>query len=560
MTGRKKGVVLLLAGLLAALMGVMKHEETVMAAGGTVILSEKQMNTEAGQIKGYEYDAKAAGYDSNRTDIMSPDFYIFAGGYTQEEAEALVTELDMMNTVQKWAGYVMVVNPVNGDTYGEQDAGAFLELVNSRGPAKNVKVIGIEDGAAFVNNEISQKCYFISGMMIYGGEMRSGLEDAVPVPVYIDHGSEQTAAFYSRANEGEPLAPVVTGEERNLKEAFSRAWDTVLKKYYRIYDVETEFYSSNIMENTTPYELNEIVDFEELGIQYQTFRDSPVTGLTGKYTWYEYIPASVFHASNGTVPLVVSCHGNGNDPRIQGDTSGWPELAVKEGFMVISPEWQEADVNFTGCDGLGERGVMALIEDLKRNYPQIDASRIYVTGLSAGGAFSFKLGIKHSDVFAAAAPVAGVNIFADEIAEALNQYQGDGTPLIYLCGDRDFFQMIPVDGSSPYRIPGTWASDKNVHIFSALQAYQQVLGLEVTAQPDMQKNPYYGIALDHQRYVTLGTKQMYTGTLSDEEGVIMELGAILEQPHWNYKPQAEYIWSFMKNFKRDLDTRKIVRD
>ena len=71
-------------------------------------------------------------------------------------------------------------------------------------------------------------------------------------------------------------------------------------------------------------------------------------------------------------------------------------------------------------------------------------------------------------------------------------------PLLYICGDQYFCQMIPVDGSSQY---GTqylygdqvWDEDENTHIFSSLQAYQKINGLEVT-EMDMSKNEYYGIS------------------------------------------------------------------
>ncbi len=521
------------------------------------IMKETILDTSEGKLQYYFYSAKENGYDSNRTDIMSPAFYIFAGTKTEEEANELVNELGMTETIQKWAGSICVVNPLEG-SYGVKDQTAFLELVNSYGPAKNVKAVGIEEGATFVNNYISQECYFISGMMIYGGDMEESLDYMVPVPVYLSNGSQTAIDYYTKANQGEKLAIVETGTEKNLTEAFGNAWENILGKTYRIYNWTTEFYSSNIMDHTTPYELNEIVDFDALGIQYITCKDEKVTGMDGAYSWFEYVPESVLTMDEKTVPLVVSCHGNQNDPHIQGDTTGWPEMAAKEQFIVVSPEWQPKDINFTSCDGLGEDGVVALVGDLMKKYPQIDPSRVYISGLSAGGAFSFMMGIKHSDLFAAAAPVSGVNAYAGEIEEALKTYTGHGTPLLYMCGDYDFFQMIPVDGSSPNGMPGVWKDDPNVRIFSALQAYQKTLGLEVSAEPDMNANPYFGIALDNQQDVTLGEKQMYTGTLSNEDGVVMELGAIKDLPHWNYKPEAEYIWNFFSNYARDMETGEMV--
>ncbi len=482
------------AGVTAAETTVEEREETTATEGAEESVSREtvefmkaaQMETKEGNLEYFSYNAKEDGFDSNRVDIMSPAFYIFAGNMDEKGANELVSDLGMAERVQKWAGTIFVVNPLNGSEYGEKDLEAFLELVNSQGAAKNVKVVGIEDGGTFVNNYVSQKCYFVSGMFVYGGEMEEGLDYFVPVPVYLS-GDDQTAAdYYTKANEGVNLAVVETGTEDDLGTAFDNAWNKVLSKNYRIYDWTTEFYSSNIMDHNTPYEFNEIPDFDALGIRYITCKDEKVSGMDGAYSWFEYVP----------------------------------ETAAREGFIVVSPEWQPSDINFTGCDGLGEEGVTALIGDLMEKYPQIDPSRVYISGLSAGGAFSFMMGIRHSDVFAAAAPVSGVNSFAAEIKDALENYTGHGTPLLYMCGDYDFFQMIPVDGSSPNGMPGLWESDENVRIFSALQAYQKTLGLTVSEEPDM--------------------------------------AAILDQPHWNYKGEADYIWNFFSRYSRDVESGEIV--
>ncbi|CZQ85419.1 esterase phb depolymerase [Trichococcus palustris] len=57
---------------------------------------------------------------------------------------------------------------------------------------------------------------------------------------------------------------------------------------------------------------------------------------------------------------------------------------------------------------------MNLIEDLKEKYPQIDPSKIYITGLSAGGSKATLLGIKHPHVFAAVAAVSSPGVALDD--------------------------------------------------------------------------------------------------------------------------------------------------
>ena len=58
--------------------------------------------------------------------------------------------------------------------------------------------------------------------------------------------------------------------------------------------------------------------------------------------------------------------------------------------------------------------------------------------------------------------------------------------------------------------------------------------------------------------VTLGDKEMYTGTLSNDKGVMIELAAVKDLAHWNYAPEAEYVYDFFKNYSRDLETGELI--
>lgn len=581
---------ILLATITSTTMGLISCGNSVTNTSGNNIESSEQAqvlndgsklklakNEDGTDTNYYYYNAYEDGFTPTRADVVIPTYYIFAGSKTQEEANKIVEELNMINNLEQWGAQVYVVNPLNEEGYGNDDKEAFIDLVGIG--VKNVKVIGIDEGSTFVNNYISQSCYFVAGMMLYGGEINENLEKNDVVPAYLSNSNENVQAFYKHINEATEeensdkytiyrnkdnslQAVAVSSKEEDLSEAFNNAWESIFSQNYRQHNDISEFYNLSARDVTDSYDLIEIPIFEDLDISYNQMIDESVTGMSGKYTWFEYVPNSINESENESVPLIVNLHGNQNDPRLQGDSTGWPELAAKENFIMVAPEWQDKEVNFFGCDGLGEEGVMNLIKDLKVKYPQIDPSRIYLTGLSIGGAESFLLGAKYSDVFAAVGIVAGVNVFAEEVTEISENYTGGEVPLLYICGDHDFFQMIPVDGSSQY---GTqylygdqvWDEDENTHIFSSLQAYQKINGLEVT-EMDMSKNEYYGIGLDNQQWTKLGDKDMYTGTLSNENGVVMELAAVKDLAHWNYKPEAEYIWNFFKNYERNIENGELI--
>ncbi|WP_207743038.1 alpha/beta hydrolase family esterase [Clostridium saudiense] len=581
---------ILLATITSTTMGLISCGNSVTNTSGNNIESSEQAqvlndgsklklakNEDGTDTNYYYYNAYEDGFTPTRADVVIPTYYIFAGSKTEEEANKIVEELNMINNLEQWGAQVYVVNPLNEEGYGNDDKEAFIDLVGIG--VKNVKVIGIDEGSTFVNNYISQSCYFVAGMMLYGGEINENLEKNDVVPAYLSNSNENVQAFYKHINEATEeensdkytiyrnkdnslQAVAVSSKEEDLSEAFNNAWESIFSQNYRQHNDISEFYNLSARDVTDSYDLIEIPIFEDLDISYNQMIDESVTGMSGKYTWFEYVPNSINESENESVPLIVNLHGNQNDPRLQGDSTGWPELAAKENFIMVAPEWQDKEVNFFGCDGLGEEGVMNLIKDLKVKYPQIDPSRIYLTGLSIGGAESFLLGAKYSDVFAAVGIVSGVNVFAEEVTEISENYNGGEVPLLYICGDHDFFQMIPVDGSSQY---GTqylygdqvWDEDENTHIFSSLQAYQKINGLEVT-EMDMSKNEYYGIGLDNQQWTKLGDKDMYTGTLSNENGVVMELAAVKDLAHWNYKPEAEYIWNFFKNYERNIENGELI--
>lgn len=101
------------------------------------------------------YKASTAGFKSIYSDLLSPTYYIFAGAKTDQQANELIDELGMMANIEQWASDVNVISPINGTDYTQADLDAFI---NSVGIAKNVKVIGIDSGATFVNNFVSQNC------------------------------------------------------------------------------------------------------------------------------------------------------------------------------------------------------------------------------------------------------------------------------------------------------------------------------------------------------------------------------------------------------------------
>ena len=59
------------------------------------------------------------------------------------------------------------------------------------------------------------------------------------------------------------------------------------------------------------------------------------------------------------------------------------------------------------------------------------------------------------------------------------------------------------------------------------------------------------IKFDETNYIMLGEKRAQENVLNGTDGApIMKLIAIYDQAHWNWKPEASYLWEFFKNFSR----------
>lgn len=260
----------------------------------------------------YEYDSEADGYTSKRSNILTPIYYIFAGKQDLTSADKLIEEIGLLDNVHEWAGKVYIINPISTQ-YNNDDVTAFKKLAGTG--VSNIKVIGIDEGATFVNNYISQNCYFIAGMMVYGGTMNSDLTYNVPIPAYLSSTATSAVSYYKQANQTDqsqsfnnytiyqnstnPLQIVVNSKtDETLKNAFDNAWETVFSKNYRQHNETTEFYNmpvtdTNLANAEQPYKLIETPIFDRLGIIHNQEINQTVSNMPGKYTWFEYLPNQV---------------------------------------------------------------------------------------------------------------------------------------------------------------------------------------------------------------------------------------------------------------------------
>lgn len=194
------------------------------------------------------------------------------------------------------------------------------------------------------------------------------------------------------------------------------------------------------------------------------------TNGAGTRTYKLYVPARASGAGAEPRALVVMLHGCTQSPDDFAAGTRMNALADEHGFLVVYPA-QSADANASRCwnwfrgtdqvrDG-GEPSLLAGIVHAVVAAHDLDARRIFVAGMSAGGAMAVVLGATYPDLFAAVGVHSGLPYgAAHDMASAMGAMQGasagrglpgaagiggarapkagSGVPTIVFHGDRDY--------------------------------------------------------------------------------------------------------------------------
>jgi poly(hydroxyalkanoate) depolymerase family esterase len=192
--------------------------------------------------------------------------------------------------------------------------------------------------------------------------------------------------------------------------------------------------------------------------------------------------------------LVVVLHGCGQTASAYDLGAGWSTLARHYGFALLMPEQQRAN-NSNACfnwfnpddtvrDSGEARSIRQMIARMIADH-EIDARRISITGLSAGGAMTSVMLATYPEIFAAGAVIAGLPFgVASNLRQALNgMFHSSERPA------RELGDLVRQASShrGPWPKMSVWhgSADRTVNPGNADEIVKQWLDLHGLPQPPM---------------------------------------------------------------------------
>ena len=520
----------------------------------------------------------------------------------KDTAKKYLKDLGLIRIIDEAVGSVILVTPADRKTFGSNDQKYYYALQTAifaqkagegQGPwgigeigysdaeyfggFGYTYVIGIDGGATYLNDYIAGTLDYVSriaGMLLINGNMGIGRNVAGLVPVYLVNAPKTVIKAYKKANQTNaysatpdlktyfdqalPLKKVVVTHKKNPDIA------AIIKDaYYNLFikAMRVPVGRSGLHSASTPYQgysmdqaplslcernavINNVTKDGIHVIGHSVDRFNTVKTSNGEYlqTWFEYLPEEVLNhtAPAGTVPLILANHGGGDDPRQFIEEIGLLPLAGAERFAMVAPEHQSVGQILTGSLPL-------LVEYMLKTYPELDASRVYVTGYSMGGAATLRAINGEPSLFAAAVPMAAAGYTGTP--EEAAKLQKARMPVMFTTSSFDL-------GGAFDQANGTIA----IGYQTLLNLFLGYNDMETIEPYDFKTWPVNGFKADYMIKVKVNGEYDNTSwTLNDKDNIPMvAVNYTMNLKHALYPEYGKIAWDFFKHYSRDQKSGDIV--
>lgn len=516
----------------------------------------------------------------------------------KDAALQYLKDLGVIKIIDEALGSVVLVTPADGKAFAAGDQKNYYALQTamfaqkaSEGPGRGgvgysdaeyfggfsyFYVIGLDGGATFVNNYVAGTLDYVSriaGMLLINGKMESARQVVALVPAYLVNAADSTVEKYKKANganayasangiesfydQAFPVKRVVVAKDQNLDAAkyIKDAYYNLFIKALRVGVVKQGLNSASTpyqgySMDQAPYSLcarNAVINGVTADGIHVTFKQenrfSDVKAQNGEYlqTWVEYLPDEVVNAKTpaGTVPLWLALHGGGDDPHQFVDEIGLLSLAGTERFAIVAPDHQN-------IAGLLSDVLPKLVKYMLKTYPALDASRVYVTGYSMGGAATLRAVNGDPSVFAAAVPMAAAGYTGTP--EQVAQFKKYRLPVMFTTSAYDL-------GGAFDQVNGNIA----VGYQNQLKLFLGYNGMKTIDAFDFKTYPVNGFKADRIGRTKLNAEyDNHRWYINDADGVPMVGLAYTENLiHALYPEYGKIGWEYAKHFSRDQKTGAI---
>jgi polyhydroxybutyrate depolymerase len=260
-------------------------------------------------------------------------------------------------------------------------------------------------------------------------------------------------------------------------------------------------------------------------------------------------------------PLVIVLHGNTQTGADMATRTLWPAVAKRESFGVIFPNglshaWADLRPDTLRAGRIPPKGTddVAFIVKLIGKYVadgSADPKRVYVTGISNGGAMTMTLVCARADLFAAAASV--IMNLTNESANGCHPSRP--VPMLMMNGTHD--PLIPYQGgrgTSRFAADGFWSAERTLAFWRRANGCEEK-DAAVTELADRDKTDQTTVTQissgcppgrDVVLYRVNGGGHRMPGTYSDARFPRVANAFLGPQNH--DIDGAETIWAFFKNF------------
>ena len=551
--------------------------------------------------KGTAYIYRSANmYGGHAAARMNTNIMVFAEKAFPNKDAALqyLKDLGVIKIIDEAIGSVVLVTPADGKAFGAGDQKYYYGLQTAMFAQKASEpggrgapgycdaeyfggfgylyVIGIDGGATYLNNYIAGTVDYvgrIAGMLLIDGKMESARSVAGLVPAYLVNAADFIVDKYKKANganayesangveayydQALPIRRVVVAKDQNpdgakyVKDAYYNLFVKAMRAGvlnrglnsastpYQGYGMDQAPYSlcerNAVINGVTKDRIHVTVKSED--------RFNGVKTPNGEFLqyWVEYLPEEVVQgtAPAGTVPLWLAVHGGGDDPRQFVDEIGLLPLAGSERFAIVAPD--HSTISNLLSDVLPK-----LVKYMLKTYPALDASRVYVTGYSMGGAATLRAINGDPSVFAAAVPMAAAPYTGTP--EQVAQFAKAHMPVMFTTSAFDL-------GGAFDQVKGTIAAgyQTQLNLFLGYDAMKKIDAY------DFKTYPINGFKADRTERVTLnGEYENTRWYINDADGVPMvALAYTADLVHALYPEYGKIAWEFAKRFSRDQKTGAI---